>query len=87
MPQHCVYSMDSLNSHNKFIVLIVPDFYVKASFMLKLRRENMRPLFEVNYVFTAEVIPYREEWNRVTKVEARIMILPPWHSTAAIHYV
>ncbi len=30
----------------------------------------MRPLFEVIYVFTVEVILYQEQWKRVTKVES-----------------
>ncbi len=29
-----------------------------------------RPLIEVNYVFTAEVIPYQEQWKRVTTIES-----------------
>ncbi len=39
------------------------------------------------YEFTAEMIPYREQWNKVTKVEARIMILPHGYTTGAIRYV
>ncbi len=29
-------------------------------------------------VFTAEVIPYREQWNRVTKVESYNYDFAPW---------
>ncbi len=30
----------------------------------------MRPLFEVLYVFTAEVISYQEQWNWVTTIDS-----------------
>ena len=30
----------------------------------------MRPLFEVLYIFTAEVISYQEQWNWVTTIDS-----------------
>ena len=30
----------------------------------------MQPLFKVPYVFAAKVIPYQEQWKRVTTIES-----------------
>ncbi len=64
--------------NNKLLVLNVADFDVTASLSYKSEQKlsslnlhvGTRPLFEVPYVFTAEVIPYKEQWKRVTTIES-----------------
>ncbi len=56
----------------------VADFDDKASLSNKSEQKlsctlqlanYTRPLFEIPYAFAAEVIPYQEQWKRVTVIE------------------